>query len=319
MSRCRMALKISGETSLSLARRASQEIQEGNIEAEKGSLAKGERSAGRHLSICSSDTWLRKSITMQQQEKDLTKTISDVLEKEQSVEKEKSETEIRLSYERNELSDLQRDLNAAEDRLRSTNNRRTASAVGAGVAVSAGVASIVLTIVTAGLAAPVAVPAVLGTASVVGGATAGGLVVAVADAQSDIDRIRKKIEDTEAKIRQSESEVHSLSRVISQLSSQKSSYMTQRSNLQEEKGKMKEVIVFLLDAKMYGNKFSIATSACVHRTALTGKLSGKVETRGFQGYSLFDSRGTKRVLATFEEAWNALEEMTANGVTIALK
>ena len=49
MSRCRMALKISGETSLSLARRASQEIQEGNIEAAKDSLAKAERSAGRHL------------------------------------------------------------------------------------------------------------------------------------------------------------------------------------------------------------------------------------------------------------------------------
>ena len=169
------------------------------------------------------------------------------------------------------------------------------------------------------MAAPVAVPAVLGAASVVGGATAGGLVVAVADAQSDIDRIRKKIEGTEAKIRQSESEVYSLSRVISQLSSQKSSYMTQRSNLQEEKGKMKEVIVFLLDAKMYRNKFSIATSACVHRTALTGKLCGKVETRGFQGYSLFDARGTKRVLATFEEAWAVFEEMTANGSNYSFK
>ena len=63
----------------------------------------------------------------------------------------------------------------------------------------------------------------------------------------------------------------SLSERISQLNSEKSRLMTQRSDLHEERGKMKEVIAFLLDAQSYWKWFSTTTESCIANTALVGE------------------------------------------------
>lgn len=307
-----VSLWKSGETSLSLARKARQEIQEGNVGAAKASLAKVERSAGKHIEEI--EYLLERYAIVQkeyeEQERVLTRRINDVLEKERYVEIEKSVAERQLSFEKNELSDLNEALNKAEKRLRTAKMKRAASAIGVGVAATAGFASIALTVVTAGLAAPFAVPSVLCAAGAVGGVAAGGLLLAVASAQDDVYNIRMKIEGTERDIKRSESKNYSLTKEISQLHSKKSGYMAQRSNLHEEKGKMKEVIAFLVDAKVYGNQFSTVTRGGINRTALIGRLVSRVETRG---YSLFDSSGVKRALAMFEEAWAVFEKMNKSG------
>ena len=49
---------------------------------------------------------------------------------------------------------------------------------------------------------------------------------------------------------------------------------------------------------------------CVSCTALTGSVVGTAEVRG---YSLFDSKGTERMLASFKSAWDTFEEMNKNG------
>ena len=89
------------------------------------------------------------------------------------------------------------------------------------------------------------------------------------------------------KISQIKHSISSLSEYISQLSIQKSSYLAQRSHLQEEKGKIKEVIAFLLDAQQQWSQFSATKNNCINSTAFTGELAE------VQGYNLFDSRGTK--------------------------
>lgn len=299
-----LILKESGETSLVHARKANQEIQAGNIGAAKTSLAKAEMSARKHMKEIKYliERYTAVQDHYQQQERDLTASINSVLEEEQSVERQKSAAETQLSCDRDELSRHRSDLSSAEDRL--SNARRKAKEANTGKVIT-GIAAGFLTVISFGAAAPVTVPLAMGAA---GGAIAFGK--AEEDAENDIKRYRGRIEDSERKISQTQSSISSLSSSISQLSSEKLRYMSQRSRLQEEKGKMKEVIIFLLDAQRYGSQFSNATEDCMTRTALTGNIAVKAETRG---YSLFDSKGTKRVLATFEEAWDVFEKMNENG------
>ena len=299
-----IALKESGEISLDHARKASQQLEEGNIGAAKVSLAEAEKSAGKHMKKIK--YWIERHTVIQkryqQQERELTANINNVLAKQQSVESQKRSAETQLGCERSELSRHRSDLSSAEDRLSDAKRRAREANTGK---VATGVAAVLLTIFSFGAAAPVAAPLAVGAA---GGAIAFGQ--AEKEAENDIRRCHGRIEDTARKISNIESSISSLSSTISQLSSERSSYMSQRSRLQEEKGKMKEVISFLLDAQKYGSNFSNTTEDCITRTALTGKVTVKAEARG---YSLFDSKGTKRVLATFEEAWAVFQEMSENG------
>ena len=147
-----------------------------------------------------------------------------------------------------------------------------------------------------------------GTAGV---AVAGAVALGVAEqnAKDQIHLLRGRIVNSQQKINQAVRAISSWSSTISQLHSKKSSYMRQQNHLHNEKGKIKELIRFLLDAKKYGSNYSIATKNAIQRTALTSK----VVTRASKEYTLFDSSGTKRVLASFEEAWDAFEEMNKSG------
>ena len=297
-------LKESGETSLFHARKASQKLEEGNIGAAKTSLAEAEISAGKHMKEIM--YWIERYTVVQkhyqQQERDLTVSISNVLAQQESIERQKSAAETQLDCERVELSRYRSDLSSAEDRLSDAKRRAREANTGK---VITGIAAGLLTVFTFGVAAPLAAPLAVGT---VGGAIAFGQ--AEKEAENDIRRCRGRIEDTERKISQIESSISSLTSTISQLNDESSSYMSQRSRLQEENGKVKEVITFLLDAQMYGNEFFIATEGCIDCTDLTGKVTVKAEARG---YSLFDESGTKQMLAAFEEAWKAFEEMNEKG------
>jgi len=121
-----MALKKSGETSLDHARKASQQLEEGNTGAAKASLAEAEKSAGKHMKKIK--YWIERYTVIQEhyqrKENDLTANINNVLAKQQSVEGQKRAAETQLGCERNELSRHRSDLSSAEDRL--SNARRKA-------------------------------------------------------------------------------------------------------------------------------------------------------------------------------------------------
>ena len=76
-----LTLKESGETSLDHARKANQQLEEGNIEAAKTSLAEAEISAGKHMRKIK--YWIECYTVIQehyqQQEGDLTANINNVL------------------------------------------------------------------------------------------------------------------------------------------------------------------------------------------------------------------------------------------------
>ena len=302
-----LSLQESGKTSLDHARKASQEIQEGNIGSAKLALAKVETSTGMHLKEI--EYLIERYSVVQdyykQHERELTANINSVLEKEQSLENQKSAAATQLRSERAELSKNRSELSYAEGRLNDAQRKRRNANTGKVITwVSAGLLTLV-TFATLGAAAPVTVPLAVGA---VGGAVAFDQVEK--DAQKDIERCRSRINDTQRKIGQIESNISSLSSKISTLNSQKSRYLDQRSCLQEEKGKMKKVIVFLQDAQIYGSQYSLEAKHCIDRTAHTGNLISRAETKG---YSLFDSRGTERVLNSFDKAWDAFEKMNENG------
>ena len=145
---------------------------------------------------------------------------------------------------------------------------------------------------------------------------ASGRATSLDQVKAKVCRCQSGIADTKQRISQSEGKISSLSTTISQLRSQNLNYMTQRSCLQEEKGKMKAVNAFLLDAQSYWNTFSTTTESCIDHTALVRQLVVNAETHS---YSLFNSNGTKIVLATFEEAWRAFEKMNENGRSYIFK
>ena len=302
-----VALKESAKKSAELAERARQEMQRGQLQSAKTSLVKTEMSAAKHLKQI---TYLIERYTVvqehyQQQERVVTADINNVLARERLVENEKSSAETRLNFERDDLQINQSDLRLAEKRLRDAEEKREKAESSKEVSTVVAITAAVGTILTLGLAAPVALPLAVGAV--------GGIVVYKAiekSAKEDISKFCGRIASSEQKIREVESTISSLSATISQLKCKKSSYMLQRSRLQNEKGKIKELIVFLQDAQMYGNKYSLATEYAIQRTGLTNKMVTRVVARG---YTLFDSNGTKRTLASFEEAWDAFEEMTEKG------
>lgn len=294
---CRMALKESGKTSVVHAREAKEEIDKRNLEAAKPQLASAERSAGKHLKKI--EYLIKRYRAMEehymQKERDLTAEINSLHQQERSVELQKDAATMQLDNERSQLSHLTSQLSSAEDRRRDATRKRE----------EANRNKTLLAILT------------LSTGASVAGALAAGAVgsaiafdQAEKNAEDEVTRCQNRVADARESINRSERKKSSLSESISNLCSDISSLETRRHHLQEEKGKVTEVIAFLLKAQSYGNRFSFTTESCIDRTALVGDLVGEAEG---PKYSLFDSKGTKRVLATFEEAWDTFEEMNDNG------
>ena len=186
-------------------------------------------------------------------------------------------------------------MNAAE-RKRRENNKGT---------VITGVAAGILTILSFGAAAPVTAPLAVGAA-----AGAFAFDRAADEAKDDMRRAECEIRDTRRKINDSEIAISSLNSTISQLNRDQSRYREDRSHFEKEKGRIKEVIAFLIDAETYGNQYLDKARACSQRTIVIEKLASKAEKKG---YSIFDSTGTEQILTSFEEAWDTFEEMNQKG------
>ena len=223
-------------------------------------------------------------------EESLTTKINDVLSREQALQSQRTATEVTLQRERNELSRHERNLESARERHEEASRKHEAR-----VALSVG--SAVLGLFTFGLAAPL-------TMAAAGGAI--GFAAAANEAKMDMKRIEREISDKKGKVRSSESTVSSLSSSLSQLSSEQKRYRNERSCLDNEKGKVKKMIVFLLDAQAFGEEYRMAIETCSTQTALANRLVDRIEKKG---YSLFDSRGTEIILTSFNQAWAAFREM----------
>jgi len=286
-----MEVEEAEQLSVGHAQKASVEMEKGNHRAAIAQLAKAEVDAGRHMRDITDliDCYTVMEELYKQQERELTTNINNVHAREQSVDRDICAAKVQLDSEKSELGRHTRDLSSAEGHLnylqrKMKEEKRKAKRLKNRVKNFAKHAC--------------------------------GKATSVDQAKAKVRRCQNGIADTKQRVCQSEGKMLSLSNTISQLHSQKSSYMTQRSCLQEERGKMKEVIAFLLDAQSFWERFSAAAKNCIDRTALVGELLENAEAHS---YSLFDSNGTKKVLATFEEAWYTFEGMNENGRSYIFK
>ena len=150
-----LSLRVSGETSLEHARRASQEIQEGNLHIAEVTLSRAAISAEMHLKEI--EYLIERYSAVQdhykQQESDLAARINSVLER------QKSAAEMELKCEESELSIYQIILSSAKADLRYSQTKRKVSGTGK---VVMGVAAGLLTVLSFGIAAPVTAPLAAG-------------------------------------------------------------------------------------------------------------------------------------------------------------
>ena len=244
-------------------------------------------------------------------EESLTAKISSALAQERKAQSEKSSAEIKLQQERNELSQHEGDLRSAKksydeaDQKRKENNAGTITS-----SIVAGVAGLA-TILTLGAAAPLTVP-------VAAGAVVGAVAFdkAADKAKDDMHRSEGRIQHTNSKICSTQSAIASFSSTISQLNRDIEHYKEQRRYLHNEKEKIKKMIMFLIDAQEYGEEYTSVMDHCSRRTDLVRNLVEKAEKKS---YSLFDGRGIERVMSSFEQAWDAFEEMNESGGSYAFK
>ena len=293
-----------GKNSLIQAREASQLIEQRNVGEAKSALVKAGMGVAKHIHEITKliERYTAVQDFYKREDDSLTVKIGHIHSRERDARSQKSSTEANLQLQRNELSRHESNLGSARDRLNAAERKRRENNKGTAVT---GVAAGLLTILSFGAAAPITAPLAVGAA-----AGAFAFDRAADEAKNDMRRAECEINDTRRKISNYETVISSLNNTISQLNRDESRYREDRSRLEKEKGRIKAVIAFLIDAETYGNQYSDTAQACSQRTTLVEKV---VSTAEKKGYSLFDSNGTERILTSFEEAWDAFEEMNEKG------
>ena len=292
---------------------ASQQLKERSLDEAKTSLIKAGVGIVKHMHEVNKLLQRYRAVEdfYKTKEENLIAKIDDTLAQEKNAQAQQLSATTKLQLEREELRQHESNLYSARmefeeaDKKRKENNAGTiTTGVVAGVAVLA-------IIFTFGAAAPVALP-------VAAGATAGAVAFdrAADRAKDNMRRSEGKTRDTKSKIASTENSIQSHSNTISQLNREIEYYKKERRCLQETKGKIKKVIVFLIDAQVYGNECTTVMDSCSQRTALVTKIVDKAEKKS---YSLFDCHGTERVLTSFEEAWDTFEKMNATGESYNFK
>ena len=311
-----LVLKAGGEVMVH-AYDASEQLEQRNVGGARSALIKAGAGVVKHMKEIME--LLKRYAAVEQyyklKEKTLIGKINDILAQEQRAQSNKLKAEAELQVYKSDLSRHEADLRSARrsyeeaDKKRKENNAGTAATgVVAGVAVLA-------TIFTLGAAAPVALPVAAGVTAA--GATAGAIAFdcAADKAKEDMQRSESRIRDTRSKISSTESSISSIGCTIEELNREQQKYEYERKCLQEEKGKLKKVIMFLMDAQVYGRDYTTVMEDCSVQTALTKRMVDRAETQ----YSLFDSKGTERIVTSFGEAWAAFEEMNKNGSNYAFE
>lgn len=305
------SLVKSGEMSLEHARKAVQEFKEVNIPKAQLALVKACKGAGRHMKLINDQILrcLKTEEYYKEQEEMLTRKINDALAIERSVESERSAEQSRLSYERNQLSSYESELRSAESRRDEAKSKRAEAEMKRDAATAG---AVLLGLITFG-----AGTAVTGAATAAAAAAAASFNEDEKAAEREISQCNDSISSARQKVSQYEGSVSTLTNRIAQLNSEKARYNQQRSQMQQEKGRIKGVIAFLCDAQKFGQEFSDTTEHARDHTyhmALITRMAQQTKD-----YRLFDSQGTELVLKSFEEAWDAFEEMNIKGTNYQFK
>ena len=300
-------MQISGKELVVHAQDASDQLEQRNLHGANSSLIKAGVGVMKHMKDIMRllDRYMAVENYYKSKEEVLVGKINDVLLQERRAKSEKSSAESELQLQRNDFRQHEANLRSARASYEEADQKR--KGYNAGTVTSSVVAGLagLATIFTLGAAAPLTVPLAVGA---IGGAVA--FDKAADKAKDDMTRSENRIRHTNSRISSTEAMISVLSNTISRLNREQREYEAERGRLQDKKGKIKKVIVFLMDAQVYGREYAIVVESCSQRTALVKKFVDKAEKKS---YSLFDSNGTERMLSSFEEAWATFEEMNENG------
>lgn len=313
------SLMKSGVASLEHARNAQQKIKDVQIPEAQSAVVKAAVSAGKHKKLIS-DLKLRCSRVEEyykEQEDTLTKKINDVHTREKSLESERSTVQSQLisvqselSSMKNQLSEHQSELSSAKSRLDDAKKKMKEAEKNRNAMIAAAGILGILTFGASAAVAPIAFGA--GFGAIAFNDTKKDAEEEIRRCESSIFSAQQSISQYEGKVSTLTNSLSTLTNRLSQINSEKSKYNQQRSQIQQEKGRIKKVIAFLCDAQRFGQDFSDTTEQCIDSADdMADFLRMAQQTK--KEYQLFNSQGTELDLKSFEEAWDAFEEMHTKG------
>jgi len=217
---------------------------------------------------------------------------------------------IELQAKESELYDLRRQLAVAESNRDTARKEREAAKdkkdAMIGTAVGVGVAGVVLSVATFGIATPVAAAA-----------TAACTVSAVnyaekeAEAKRDIERYSCKISDVENEITTNRNRVASISKQNESLQHTIQEQEQKCKEYQEYKKQIQNAIAFLQESRNFWGKFANALEQRSDKTERLHHLLEMAEEK--KERSFFKRRGSQTVVMSFIDAWERLREDVQSG------
>ena len=219
---------------------------------------------------------------------------SQINSKEQNKERLRNEIRnLEASKARNEaiLVDHQEELRKAERRKSEAESRKAAAITGT---VAGGVGAVVLGIFfPPSLAVTVPAVAAAGTDAITEACRA------IDRCREAISSVRSSIADENRAISRANSAIYGIERDISELSDR-------QRNLYDERGRLRNTIVFLQKAVTYFGELRVAVEGGQQRTDLLHRIVVKANEK--QNYQILTSRGCRTVVNSFAQAWNQVED-----------
>ena len=247
---------------------------------------------------------------LKKREKELEKKRDDIEREEVSLHRqigEKEDRKKRLKSDiddltakraRNEalLEDAKRDLREAENQKRDAKKAKDAAIGGT---VGGAVGAVVLGIFFPPSLA-VTVPAV---------ATAG--TISITNAEEKIERSQRRISDINQSLEEQERQIRAADANIRDIERDVSSLNSKLTALYEERGQLRNMIVFMQKAVTYFGELQVAVEGGSQRTDRLYKMVELANKK--EQYRILDSKGGINVVGSFAKAWEQVEEKVMSG------
>ena len=307
-----MALIRKGKQAIMSAFRAHQEIRSGQL-AKASTTLSHVKMDGTKLAKEAEELMTRiKAVEVHyiKKEEAISRKIGQLQDEEQRLREEKRKINNELSQKRLELNQQRRSLQEAEEELsRSKREEEEARNKKEGMiaaTVVAGVGGVIFSIATLGLGTPVAVAAVAGCTI-----AAVNYAEQQEKAERNIRRSREVIGATEREIKRCTERISQIERDTNYLTQQIEEQEQEASYYHEERGEMKNLIVFVKEAQVYWNEFADAMKHGASRAELLENLTKKAQEKRFFGF--FARRAGKRQAMSFLEAWEDIQSKVKSG------
>ena len=237
-----------------------------------------------------------KSEDLKRREYQLERNINDKEREQDSLRKKNRGIEVDIARERALLNDFSARKRRAESDKQDAENKKDAAVAGTiGGAAAA---------VTLGVIFPPSLFITVPTVAAVGTTT-----IVVAD--KEISSCRERISSLERSISRSEADIRSNNTKIDRNNDAISELKVQQTRLVQERGELRETIVFLLKGVEYFELLRVGVEGGESKTSTLQNIVKKVNAK--QKFKVFSSKGGEVVVNSFVEAWKQVESKLLDG------